>query len=207
MAENKDSTKSCRDKANARAARYRAAHPEKWRAASAKWLAANPDRVRARAAKYRAAHPERERAHSAKWQRENPEKAQASNAKYRAANPDKVRAGIARYAAANPDKMRAKDAKRRARKFNAPGRGVTAAQWRQVVADSLGLCAYCNERRPLTMDHIEPLALGGEHDIDNITAACGPCNYSKCDTPLVVWLARRDKPPFVFVGQSELSLA
>lgn len=175
----------------ARSAKYYTANSGKVLAIGARWARNNPDKVRASGVKYYAKNGERLRAVHAKYRAANPEKVRERTAKYRAENPEKARAASARWKGANPDKRCAHKAKRRALKLNAPGRGVTAAQWRKILDGSLGICAYCNERRPLTMDHIEPLALGGEHDIDNITAACGPCNCSKCDTPLLLWLAKK----------------
>lgn len=90
-----------------------------------------------------------------------------------------------------PEARLAQVQRRIARKHAAPGRGVAPAEWRQVKADSLGLCAYCSRPARLTMDHIEPLAGGGAHDPDNIAAACKSCNSSKNDSQLIVWLARR----------------
>ena len=64
-------------------------------------------------------------------------------------------------------------------------------QMRDVLASTLGLCSYCNERHKLTLDHIVPLSTGGEHDIDNAVPACNSCNSAKGKTPLVLWLVRR----------------
>lgn len=97
----------------------------------------------------------------------------------------------AKYARTHRAEESARNATYCARKSLAPGRGVTPAEWQQVLAESLGICAYCNECKPLTMDHIEPLVRGGAHDIDNICAACLSCNSSKNDTPLLLWLAMR----------------
>ena len=55
--------------------------------------------------------------------------------------------------------------------------------------ESLGLCAYCNTRKPLTLDHIEALAKGGAHNLENATLACAQCNQRKHKKTLLVWLA------------------
>lgn len=146
---------------------------------------------------YRKADPEKRRAYFAAWHLANPGRRSASYAKWRQANPEKVRAYTAAWQKANRAACNANDARRNARKVAAPGRGVSAAEWENCLTESLGICAYCNERRPLTMDHIEPLARGGAHDIDNIAAVCGSCNPSKGDKPLLVWLASRrlGEPP------------
>jgi hypothetical protein len=161
-----------------RAARraYYAKNPVKWRAASKRWAKANPEKIRAQTARAPKGDPVKAIARSRAWYADNKGRAKARNGIYRKEHPEMRRAECSR---------------RRALKRNAPGRGVTTAQWRQMLADSMGLCAYCNERSKLTIDHIEPLSRGGEHDVSNTTAVCKGCNSSKCDTPLLVWLAER----------------
>jgi len=51
-------------------------------------------------------------------------------------------------------------------------------------------CAYCDA--PSTaLEHIDPLARGGEHTIDNVAGACLICNSSKKDDTLLTFLLRR----------------
>jgi 5-methylcytosine-specific restriction endonuclease McrA len=52
-------------------------------------------------------------------------------------------------------------------------------------------CAYCGSRLDITVDHIEPLAAGGEHHFDNLTAACRPCNASKRHRSFLMFLLDR----------------
>jgi 5-methylcytosine-specific restriction endonuclease McrA len=41
-------------------------------------------------------------------------------------------------------------------------------------------CQYCGrESRDLTVDHVIPRHLGGEHDWDNLVSACPDCNLKK----------------------------
>lgn len=43
-------------------------------------------------------------------------------------------------------------------------------------------CQYCGAHPPsvvLQVDHIKPVALGGENDIDNLITSCQPCNIGK----------------------------
>ncbi len=114
-----------------------------------------------------------------------------SRAKWAKNNPEKDAAAKRAWKAANPEKAQAYVVARRARKRNAPGRGVSAAQWRDALAASLGICSYCNgPLAPATFDHIEPINTGGAHDVDNLAVACKRCNDSKNDTALLVWLAK-----------------
>ncbi len=48
-------------------------------------------------------------------------------------------------------------------------------------------CAYCGKSPPqvtLEVDHIEPIAKGGENDFNNYITACFDCNRGKRDIPL-----------------------
>jgi 5-methylcytosine-specific restriction endonuclease McrA len=48
---------------------------------------------------------------------------------------------------------------------------------RIVLAESGGICSIPGCRNPATtVDHIQPLALGGWHDLDNLRAMCPSCN-------------------------------
>lgn len=50
-------------------------------------------------------------------------------------------------------------------------------------------CQYCGAHPPavlLHVDHITPVAGGGENDIDNLVTSCAPCNLGKSDVPLSV---------------------
>lgn len=46
------------------------------------------------------------------------------------------------------------------------------------------ICQYCGESfekniRELTLDHVVPKSKGGKHSVDNVVAACKPCNNRK----------------------------
>lgn len=169
----------------------RARHKDKIREYMSRYRRENADRVRARMRERSREAKHLRAAYAAKQRRANPELFRAKRAAYYAQNREREFAQQADYRRRNPDKFQVLEATRRARKRNAAGKGVTANEWSTIKASSLGLCAYCNARRPLTMDHIDPLALDGEHDVENTAAACRSCNSSKSDTPLLVWLAKR----------------
>lgn len=186
-------TKACVECQSERNATYRAANRERERQRHAAYAVANPAKCRELSLAWKRANPERVAAAKAEWRKANAERESAANAARWAANKETLRKANIAWVKANPVANAANTARHSARKRNAPGRGVTAAEWESVLAGSLGLCAYCNERKPLAMEHIEPLAKGGEHDVDNIVAACKSCNSSKGTTPLLLWLARTAK--------------
>lgn len=55
------------------------------------------------------------------------------------------------------------------------------------------LCAFCGEYSDvkMTIDHVVPLSKGGPNTVDNITAACSPCNSSKSNTDLLTFMLSR----------------
>jgi 5-methylcytosine-specific restriction protein A len=60
-----------------------------------------------------------------------------------------------------------------------------SAWWKAKV--SQGLCHYCRQKVPsseLTLDHLVPIARGGESVKSNVVPACLACNRSKkLETP------------------------
>jgi 5-methylcytosine-specific restriction endonuclease McrA len=77
--------------------------------------------------------------------------------------------------------------RRKARLRLATTVGVSIRDWERLVRRHSGCCAYCGERRKLTMDHVVPLSRGGQHAIGNILPACQSCNSSKRDELLAAW--------------------
>ena len=60
-------------------------------------------------------------------------------------------------------------------------RKLRQTKWWQSQLNS-GYCYYCNQKftaKELTMDHITPLARGGQSTKGNIVAACKGCNSKK----------------------------
>lgn len=51
---------------------------------------------------------------------------------------------------------------------------------REVLRRDDFTCQYCGQRHTtLTVDHVIPRRLGGEHSWQNLVAACPPCNHRK----------------------------
>lgn len=56
------------------------------------------------------------------------------------------------------------------------------------------ICTYCGIICPdFHIDHIEPLATGGLHEISNLTISCPTCNCSKGAKSLIHWLATKQQ--------------
>jgi hypothetical protein len=101
------------------------------------------------------------RFHRRKWIDENPDKHKAAQRAWEKRNPDAQRAGWAR---------------RRARKHDAFVEDVD----RLVVLDgACGICGHDVDPLDFHVDHIVPLARGGEHSYANTQAAHPLCNHRK----------------------------
>lgn len=55
----------------------------------------------------------------------------------------------------------------------------TALDWAHAMDFFDYSCAYCDEKRKLTRDHVLPFYRGGEHTRTNVVPACGECNDKK----------------------------
>jgi 5-methylcytosine-specific restriction endonuclease McrA len=71
---------------------------------------------------------------------------------------------------------------------------------REILRRDNFTCQYCGQRAPyLTIDHIIPRRLGGQHSWDNLVAACPACNHRKggrtADQAQMRLLCTPKKPP------------
>ena len=163
----------------ARHKRYREANREKRMAEARQWREGNSDHVKARAHAWRAANPE----YAAKWRARNREKLRERFKQWFNANPDKMRECSRRWNANNPEKARENNHRRRARKKGQCGKvspGIEAV----LMERQKGLCVApgCGAKLAKIghhLDHIVPLAKGGEHDDGNLQLLCPQCNLRK----------------------------
>lgn len=134
-----------------------------------KYNEANRDLVNSRAKDYRDSHKtdleyiERRREHGRK-QRE----------KDREANREYMR----EYKRKNRERMTHHEATRRARNNSADGY-FSFEEWVELCKSFGNICLRCKQGKPLTIDHIKPLAQGGSNWIQNIQPLCKECNSVK----------------------------
>lgn len=173
------------DAARKRAARLR--DPDSFRAYERSKRAKNLEVYRERD-RARRNTPEARAAYN-RWERENPNKAErdarrnASAAEKYARDPS-VREYHREWAAKNPAKVREHATRagqvRRARKNKAPviefiDRGAVIER----DASTCYLCGHPVEESNIEIDHVVPLARGGEHTYANLRVACQRCNRRK----------------------------
>src|SRR5438093_2030727 len=123
-------------------------------------------------------NPEKAREAMRRWRKGHPGEHATEVRSYYQRSPT-MRTRSRRYHREHPEVMRAAQIRRRARELGAAG-DFTAREWRELVREYNGCCAYCG--RPcssLDADHRVPLALGGTNGISNILPACRRCNLRK----------------------------
>lgn len=122
------------------------------------------------------ANRERKRQKDREWREKNRERKAANDKRWAAANPERRREATRRYARNNP-----KAIQMRAKINGARRRGTASPSYETrdfILILEKDPCCFCGE--PMEhIDHIEPLAKGGEGEWENLTSACGPCNHRK----------------------------
>lgn len=70
--------------------------------------------------------------------------------------------------------------RRRARNLSVADQGhYTASEFEALCEKFNHRCLCCGEKKPLTVDHVVPLSLGGTNLIENVQPLCGSCNTKK----------------------------
>ena len=84
--------------------------------------------------------------------------------------------------------------KRRQRKEE-QGAGITKEQWLEMMNFFDWKCAYSGvalSKNNRSIDHIIPLARGGEHEVWNCVPMYANYNFSKRDTDIMEWYTAQD---------------
>jgi len=135
-------------------------------------------------------------AYQVAWNAAHPGLAAERAAAWNAAHPGRRAVATATWNAANSDKKAERCRARRALRVNAPGRGVTARQWAEIL-EAHPFCHYCGDCTvELVQEHMTPLARGGAHDVSNVTPACQPCNSRKGTKTADEFADRHNLPEF-----------
>lgn len=109
-------------------------------------------------------------------------------------NKQKEKISGALYKKKNKLKMRIKENRRRARIKNAGGE-YTQDQILDLMHKQKECCASCfiNIKENSQIDHIMPIAKGGNNDISNIQLLCKPCNSRKQAQDPIVWAQKNGR--------------
>ncbi len=156
----------------------RRANPDRFKAKSRRAYYKNHDRTLARQREYRILYPnrgkERYRKHRAAFRDQLNERSRQWYAAHSEIHNQRSRD----WARRNPQKRLSYVHTRRARRLDNGGR-YTLDQWEELKQLYGFKCLCCGEVKPLTIDHVIPIAKGGSNDISNIQPLCMRCNRSK----------------------------
>ncbi len=160
------------------------------------WYNANKERAAVARKVYANANAERLAESKKVWVNANRDKLSKANRDYRARHKDKVntaarererqnpdarRLARAKWDANNPEVRRAITRNRRAKIKGSSGR-VTSRDVESILRMQKYKCAVCRidlRESGHHMDHIMPIALGGDNSVMNLQATCPQCNQSK----------------------------
>ncbi len=147
-------------------ANYRA-HPAEKAAASRAYREAHLDQIKVRKTAYYQAHREEIRPKLEAYRQTHKKEMDGYLVRWRAQHPERWREILEHH--------------RIKRRGLLAGRvcDLTASQWRAIQAAQEYKCAACGEVKPLTKDHIVPIARGGHHTASNIQGLCQSCNSRK----------------------------
>lgn len=168
------------------------------------WAAANPDLMRGYVRAHQKRNPEKTKANTNRWNAANkpriaernhgyyatdPEKFLTRCKAWNAKNPEWLRAYSVDYRAANPLVIQAAHQRRKAKLRGASG-SHTAEDILAIAKSQKYRCAYCRIKITSAdwhVDHIIPVSRGGSDDPKNLQLTCASCN-----------LRKKDKDPLVF---------
>lgn len=176
---------------------WRAANPDKVRAAEARRAAkikVDPQRKKRQAERtrlYRERHADRCLAKARAWREANKDKASEYGKRWYYANPDKVAAKRTNRMKTAYGKIIANIELRRSRIAGAEG-AFTQDDWLALIKASRRRCYYCGGKlKKFTIDHFIPITRGGSNWPSNLVVACRPCNSSKSNK--MPWEWRPDR--------------
>lgn len=167
-----------REKINKRSQQRYTTNPDKIRQNGKRYYEANREKIREHHRHYYEANKEKVNERSRQYYAANAEKISERHKRYREVNREKIAERHRRYSLSNPEKNREKQHRRRARKTGNGG-DYTPYRWKKLCAFYDDRCVCCGEQKPLTVDHVIPLSLGGTNSIDNIQPLCVNCNSRK----------------------------
>jgi len=173
--------------------RSRLKHLEKRKADNKKWREENKERLKESKRAYVLGNREKVAAAKAKYYQENKDKCLDNSRKHHAENKEYYAALNKKWRENNRDKVRLNNRNRKKKIREAEG-SHTLEDIKSKLFLQKRKCAACYKKLESDnyhVDHIVPLALGGDNNSNNIQILCPPCNMSKGAKPPEEFYANR----------------
>ena len=149
-----------------------------------KYRDANLEKVLAYGEKWREANRKYCLQYARNWQEANREKTRELARQYRKNNPEKIKQSKSNWEKSNPEKHKTISVKRtqnrRAKKLGNGGE-LSKGIIQRLLTIQKGKCACCGKslKDGYHLDHIMPLALGGQNSDNNVQLLTPTCNWKK----------------------------
>jgi 5-methylcytosine-specific restriction endonuclease McrA len=166
---------------------YRATHQKQIKEYKIEYCSKNGERLKLQAREYARSHKEKLSAQRRARSQLKSAYFKEYNKKYRQEHPDY----FINYRIENAERIKESRTRRlkdilayntvRKTKVRSNGGKFTAWQWELIKTYYApdGRCPACGELRPLTVDHVVPIKMGGTSNPDNLQPLCLKCNCSK----------------------------
>ena len=140
------------------------------------WQKNNRGKVNKYQREYRRADPETHREQNRIWAANNRDKVYETSRKWRLANKDKMAGYRRKWKKNNPEHKTAERYRRRANMRQVQSEHY---DFKAICEHYDNRCVKCGEKKPLTVDHIQPVSKHGPNIAANIQPLCRGCNAAK----------------------------
>lgn len=134
----------------------------------------DPEKVIARTRKYHEDHPEWSKSFQYNWHQKNKTRRLEVVKQRIAFDPE--------FAAYRRELTARHERKRRALKVTTQVAEISKEEYSALFVEYSQQCWICEtilDSSAVVWDHVQPLARGGSHTVDNLRPACNPCNIRK----------------------------
>lgn len=146
-----------------------------------KYREANKDDVNERIRQWRENNPERDKELKRLWAQRNSDHKKKLDRLWALNNAEKRRSARRKWYQQNKDVYLRYSRDRRARRAGVGGE-LSKDIVERLVEVQQGRCVYCDadlKETGMHLDHIVPIANGGQHSDDNVQITCPSCNWRK----------------------------